>query len=647
MCTGPTGHFVGNFHKVLDRGFADIRREAQEGLNALEGRCFGNDAKTYTFYKAITIVCDAACILPKRYAAECRRLAESEAGSARKAELLKMADSLDWIVENPCRSFYEAVQAVYLYQLLLILDGNMHGLTYGRIDQYIGKYYDADAEAGRITRAEAQEIVDCLFLKISDCSKAWAEKRAQRGGGYTSGQHATLGGVKRDGSDATNEASYMMLEASAGLTLHEPPLSLRIHKGTPDKLFECAYETTKRCGGIPTLQNDDIIIPTLMKDGLSREDANNYCIIGCVEPTGCGDHWAACGGSGKETYWNMANALLLSINNGINPITGKQGPIQCGYLYDMKSFDEVKEAYEKTVNYYADWQITMTNFYELLAAEMMPLPIVSATMDGCMEKGLDVTWGGAKYNSTGTSGIGCANVADSLSAIKYLVFDTKKYTAREFYEAMISDWEGKEPMRQEVLNGVPRYGNDDAYVDELARWSMDVFAKRVSQGTGFRGKYRPGDIPGFRAHCFRRKHMGDAGRTPRARAAVGRGVAEAGPRQTRPRRDHELRCLPQPRQLFKRNPAQYEVSPEVRGRGKRRPEAATSRSDLLRQGRHAPAIQCRKQRCTARGAEGSGGIQGFGHPHCGLLGLFRRALQGIAGRPDQSHGYCNVNSICR
>jgi formate C-acetyltransferase len=495
MSTGPTGHFVGNFHKVLDRGFADIRREAQERLDALEGRCFGNDAKTYMFYKAITIVCDAACILPKRYAAECRRLAENDDRPVRKAELLKMADSLDWIVENPCRSFYEAVQAVYMYQLLLILDGNMHGLTYGRIDQYIGKYYDADVQAGRVTRAEAQEIVDCLFLKTSDCSKAWPEKRAQRSGGYTSGQHATLGGIKRDGSDATNEASYMMLEASARLLLHEPPLSLRIHKGTPDKLFECAYETTKRCGGIPTLQNDDIIIPTLMKDGLSREDANNYCIIGCVEPTGCGDHWAACGGSGKETYWNMANALLLSINNGVNPITEKQGPIQCGYLYDMKSFDEVKEAYEKTVNYYADWQVTMTNFYELLAADMIPLPLVSATMDGCMEKGLDVTWGGAKYNSTGTSGIGCANVADSLSAIKYLVFDTKKYTAKEFYDAMISDWAGKEPMRQEVLNSVPRYGNDDSYVDELARWSMDVFAKRVSRGTGFRGKYRPGIYP--------------------------------------------------------------------------------------------------------------------------------------------------------
>jgi formate C-acetyltransferase len=191
----------------------------------------------------------------------------------------------------------------------------------------------------------------------------------------------------------------------------------------------------------------------------------------------------------------MANAILLAINNGKNPLTGKQSPLQTGYLYEMKTFDEVKESYEKTVNYYADWQVTMTNFYELVAAEIMPIPIASATIDGCIESGLDVVWGGAKYNSTGTSGIGCANVADSLSAIKYLVFDTKKYTAHEFYDAMMANWEGYEPMRQEVLNSVPRFGNDNPYVDEIARWSMSVFADRIAQGTGFRGKYRAGIYP--------------------------------------------------------------------------------------------------------------------------------------------------------
>ena len=495
MATGPTGHFTGNFWKVVDRGFKDIQREAQEKLDALEGHCFGNDAKKYTFYKAITIVCEAAMLLPKRYAAACREQAAGDVSVERRAELLSMADSLDWILENPCRTFYEAVQSVFLYQLLLIMDGNMHGLTYGRVDQYVGKYYDADAASGRITRAQAQEIMDCFFLKVSDCSKAWAEKRAQRSGGYTSGQHMTLGGVDKQGRDATNEASYMMLEASARLTLHEPPLSLRVHPGMPDKLWECAVETTKRCGGIPTLQNDEVIIPMLEKDGLSLEDARNYCIIGCVEPTGTGCHWAACGGSGKETYWNMANAVLLAINNGINPLTGKQGPVKTGYLYDMKSFEEVKQAYVKIVHYYADWQVTMTNFYELVAAEYMPIPMVSATMDGCMEKGADVTWGGAKYNSTGCSGIGCANVADSLSAIKYLVYDTKRYTPREFYDAVMSNWEGLEPMRQVVRNEVPRYGNGDPYVDELAQWAMDVFADRIREGTGPRGRFRPGIYP--------------------------------------------------------------------------------------------------------------------------------------------------------
>jgi formate C-acetyltransferase len=494
MSEGPTGHFNANYPKVLGKGFKAIRQEALDHMAAMEGRVFGNDARRYTFYKAVTIVCETAMILSKRYAALCREKAKT-AGRQREGELLGMADILDWIMENPCRTFHEAVQAVNLYQLLLDFDGNMHGLTIGRLDQHLGSYLEADLAAGRTTLDEAQEVLDCFFIKISETCKVWSKPAAESSGGYTSGQHMSIGGVDKDGNDATNRVSFMMLQSMGRLLLHEPPLSLRVHDDTPDALWEAAFETTKRVGGIPTLQNDKVIIPALMKKGLSLEDARNYCIIGCVEPSGSGCEWPACGGSGRETYWNMANALQLAINNGINPLTGAHGGLPTGYLYDMKTFDEVKEAYVKQINYFVDWQATMTNFYELVAAELMPIPIASATMDGCMEKGLDVVWGGAKYNSTGFSGIGCANVADGLAAIKHLVFDTKKYTARQFYDALMSNWEGNEVMRQEVLNDVPRYGNDNPYVDELARWAMDVFSDRVNQATGPRGGYRPGLYP--------------------------------------------------------------------------------------------------------------------------------------------------------
>ncbi|NLM20496.1 MAG: hypothetical protein GX207_01945 [Peptococcaceae bacterium] len=494
MCSNPTGHFNANYDKVLTKGFGAIKKEAQEHLDAMEGRVFGDKAKKYTFYKAITIVCDAAILLSKRYAQLCREKAQT-ASEVRKAELLKMAESLDHIMENPCRTFHEAVQAVFLYQLVMAIDGNMHGLTIGRLDQYLWKFLDKDLKENRTTMEQAQEVLDCFFLKIADCCKVWSVASARNSGGYTSGQHMTLGGQTKDGKDATNPVSYMMLQSAARLVIHDPPLSLRVHKGTPDELFEAAIECAKRVGGIPTMQNDEIIIPALLKKGFSLEDARNYCIIGCVEPAGTGCEWSACGGSGKESYWNMANALMLAINNGINPLTGVQAGLPTGYLYEMKSFEEVKEAFVKQTNYFVDWHITMTNFYELVAAENMPIPIASATMDGCMESGLDVTWGGAKYNSTGVSAIGCGNVADSLSAIKYLIFDKKECTARELYDAMMANWEGYEPLRQKILNEVPRYGNADSYVDELARWATSVFIDRVNAATGFRGSYRPGLYP--------------------------------------------------------------------------------------------------------------------------------------------------------
>ena len=494
MAEGPTGHFNPNYAKVLSKGFKAIRQEAQDRMSAMEGRVFGDDARKYTFYKAVTVVCDAAMILAKRYAALCREKAGT-AAEPRKSELLKMAGILDWIMENPCRTFHEAVQAINTYQLLLDLDGNMHGLTIGRLDQHLGRYLNADLEAGRTTMDEAQEMMDSFFLKISETCKVWNKRAAESSGGYTSGQHMSLGGVDRLGNDATNQVSYMMLESMGRLKLHEPPISMRVHEGTPERLWEAAFETTKRVGGIPTLQNDKVIIPALMRKGLSLEDARDYCIIGCVEPSGSGCEWPACGGSGQETYWNLANALELAINNGVNPLTGAEGGLKTGCLYDMRTFDEVKEAYVKQVNYFVDWQVTMTNFYELISMELMPIPIASATMDGCMEKGLDVVWGGAKYNSTGCSGIGCANVADGLAAIKHLVFDTKKYTARQFHEAMMANWEGHEVMRQEILNDVPRYGNDNPYVDDLARWAMEVFSNRINQATGPRGAYRPGLYP--------------------------------------------------------------------------------------------------------------------------------------------------------
>ena len=214
---GPVGHFCTNYDKAIRKGFAAIRREAQDKIDGMKGRLYGDSAEREQFYYAVTIVCDAAVTLSKRYAAECRRQAAECTDEVRRAELLQMAEGLDWVMENPARTFAEAVQCLYLYQIVLSLDGNLHGLTFGRVDQYLNSFYEDDLAAGRITRERAQEILDLFCLKVAEMNKIWPSFATAAAGGYTSGQLITLGGVTKDGLDATNEVTYMLLECARRL----------------------------------------------------------------------------------------------------------------------------------------------------------------------------------------------------------------------------------------------------------------------------------------------------------------------------------------------------------------------------------------------------------------------------------------------
>ena len=500
-CPFPTGHFTANFDKALRKGFAAIRAEAQGRMESLEGKMFGDGAARYNFYRAVDIVCDGMITLSQRYAAECAYLASMESVPQRKRELEEMSDCLNNIMVNPCRTFHEAIQCMYLYQIGLCLDAQQHGISFGRVDQYLGSYYEADIAAGRITHERAQELLDLFYLKVAEMNKIWPYFATLSGPGYTSGQLMTLGGITHDGKDATNAVSYMMLQSAGRLLLHDPPQSLRIHKGTPDALWEAAVETTKLAGGVPTFENDDVIIPALMARRLPLESARNYCLIGCVEPQGCGDEWACPGGTGSEAFFNLLNAFLLAINNGRNPMPdmdGKPAPQAgppTGYLYEMKTFDEVLAAVKTQIEYFANWHISLVNTWEYVASEHMQLPLLSATIEGCMESGKDVMKGGAKYNSTGNAGIAIGNIADSLAVVKHLVYDTKRVSARELYDAIMTNWEGKEDLRQMILGETPRYGNDNPYADEFARWASDVYGDAVNSATGPRGHYAAGLYP--------------------------------------------------------------------------------------------------------------------------------------------------------
>jgi formate C-acetyltransferase len=237
---------------------------------------------------------------------------------------------------------------------------------------------------------------------------------------------------------------------------------------------------------MPTFENDEIIIPALVERGMSQEDANDYCIIGCVEPAGCGNEWSACGSSGGESFSNLVGMLNMAIHNGTNPHTGCSAGVRTGYLYDYKSFDEFKTAYLAQLKYFLDWHITFVNFYELAYGTFFPCVSATATIDGCMERGLDVLDGGAKYNSTGFTALGVGNVADSLMTIKKLVFDDKKVTARELYDALINNWKGYEELQRYIINEVPHYGNGEPYADMEMKWICDTYYNACKECSSMR-----------------------------------------------------------------------------------------------------------------------------------------------------------------
>ncbi|HHT16615.1 MAG TPA: hypothetical protein GXZ77_02695 [Papillibacter sp.] len=469
------GHMIPGHQKIIDVGYGAIRKQAQDWLDEHFGNVMGDDVKKYLFYSSVVIVCDAASIFIRRYGDACLKKAETEKDPARKAELLRMADSLYWISENPARNFWEAVQASLLYELLLYHDG-ANAFSIGRFDQFTYKYFKQDIESGALTMDEAQEIVDAYFLKLNNFYGGANQYMVTMIGAITY-QHTTIGGVDRNGNDATNPLTYMVLESICRLKLHDPTISLRIHKNTPKDIWDLAIETTKIVGGLPLFQNDDVIIKGLMREnGFTLEDARDYAIMGCQEIMGPGTEYpAANGNTPPYASLNYGVVFTMAINDGKNPFNGEQCRIHTGYLYEMNSIEEVRESMRKLVYYLIKLQVSVDNYTEYLHQFYGTENLVSISMEGCMEKGMDATWGGCKYNSYGGTATGLATIADCLTTIKYMCFDKKLCTTRELYDAVMANWEGYELLRQRIINEVPRYGNGDPYADMEMKWICDTY----------------------------------------------------------------------------------------------------------------------------------------------------------------------------
>ncbi len=499
----PAGHSTPGYGKILSMGYGAIRQQARDWLDAHRNDLMGDDLEKSLFYQSVEIVCSGAITLLKRYGHACREKAEQCEDPERKAELLSMGDDLIWISENPVRTYRQACQAALLYEVLVALSGVGDIGSFGRFDQYTWPYLKADLDAGRITMDQAQEITDCFFMKVNSFYNGGVGPLTVIVGIGNTYLHTTIGGVDPDtGLDASNPVTYMVLETLGRLHLHDPTISLRVNRNTPDRLWECAIEVNRLVGGLPLYQNDDVIIPGAMRElGFSLRDARDYALIGCQEITGSGNDYAAGNGTTPpEAYTQYSTILVMALNDGKNPYNGEQCTLHTGYLYDMKSLDEVKEAWKKLATYVLKAQVSIENYVEYLFMYHDQHPILSISMEGCMENGKDVVCGGAKYNSFGSTAVGLATVADSLTTIQYMCFDKKLCTTRELYDAYMANWEGHEPLRQRILAEVPHYGNADPYADAQMKWAIDTYYDICRQCSSSRSRVFKGGMYSAASH---------------------------------------------------------------------------------------------------------------------------------------------------
>ena len=459
---------------IFKKGFGGLRNEALIHLRNVEP-ITAEALEKIDFYKATILACEGIITLASRYSEKAAELAQMETNTVRKAELLEIARVCLKVPEHPPETFYEAIQTVWFTQLGSILSENSLALNLGRFDQYMYPYYAEDMKKGAISSETAQELIETLWIKLSEWVWAISSNTAKFFAGYNSFQNLTVGGRTRDGHDATNELSYMCLKATENVKTHQPGLSVRIHPDSPEEFLLAVCKLVSVGTGFPAIHNDRIGSAMLVAAGLSPEDARDWSNCGCVVP-----HFRKVGEWTSAVSINMAAAIEYALNGGNSRITGKEMGLTEKTAADFTSYEDVKAAYFSQLSNLVKHSVIGSITAQQIHAEMVPRPYLSLLVDGCMEKGKDLSKGGAKYNlGPVLTGIGVADSANSLAVIKKLVFEEKKYTLQEICKALETDWEGAEELRRAAL-ACPKYGNDDDYVDSIAVEITDFYHKEVT-----------------------------------------------------------------------------------------------------------------------------------------------------------------------
>ena len=488
---GP-GHTVGS-EKIYKKGFQDYKNDIIEARNRLD---FLNDKEAFdkkAQLNAMEICCDAIMILGERYAAYARELAEKEIDEIRKQELLQIAANCDVVPAHAPKTFWQAIQMYWFVHLGVTTELNpWDAYSPGRLDQHLNPFYQKDTEDGILDDEKALELLECLWVKFNNQpAPPKVGITLKESGTYTDFANLNTGGITPDGENGVNEVSYLILDCMDEMKLLQPSSNVQISKKTPTKFLKRACEISRKGWGQPAFYNTEAIIQELLNAGKSIEDARRGGTSGCVETGAFGNEAYILTG-----YFNLPKILELTLYNGYDIVSKKQIGLPIGYAKDFKSYDELYEAYKKQVEHLIDIKIEGSNIIEKIYAEYMPAPFLSIITNDCISRGKDYNAGGARYNTNYIQGVGIGTITDSLAAIKYNVFDEKKFTIEELIEALEHNFEGYDMIANLVRNKTPKYGNDDDYADNIMKDVFNFYQKTVTGRPNMKGgTYRVNMLP--------------------------------------------------------------------------------------------------------------------------------------------------------
>ena len=476
------GQFLPDYEIVLNKGMLGIIEDYEKAKENADPQK-GDYLQRMHFYDAVLISCKAVLTYAERFAKRAASMAEKEEDATRKEELNHIANVCQKVPANPATTFLEALQTFWFMHVLMYVEAGGQGISIGRFDQFMYPYYKQDIDSGLLTRESAKDWLRDLWFNLNQMITFFCEETALIWAGNPFGQQPELGGVKADGTDATNELSDLILEVEADVNLQQPDLAIIYHQKMNDSFL------TKACkllplGGKPKFFNYEMSVMHLLGKGATLEEAKqNGAFVGCVEACLAGMSW----GPTNYGFDSLPKGLELALYNGVNPSSGEQVGPQTGSPEEFTSFEEFKEAVKAQIAYGVKQHMILNNAVETAHRELAPLPFESVMVKGCLEKGKDLTAGGAHSNKPAIVGVGVANVADSLMAIKKFVYDEKTISMKDLVGALKTNFEGQEPLRKKLINAAPKYGNDIDEVDYLAREMAQFFCKEAEKYTSPRG----------------------------------------------------------------------------------------------------------------------------------------------------------------